>query len=277
MSSSDIDDDDEFMAQLLAQRCADAEKQHAATQPESKLTGELCCSSDQLSEAAALFRRAGVCVVERALPAELIQRCYTDYNCQRALLDEQLVRMGVDTTAHYAFNEVCSRGTNREDIRWGLCGPAFDDPLLNDQAPWAGLIEALLGEDATELWRGVVDNRPGSDCQPWHHDAQEGCAEGTCLTVFIPLVDLTMEKGPTQFLPGSQYGGGVELCRGDTPVGEFGTSPLLQRGDLVMFDYMVMHRGTSNVSDSNRPMMYIVYAKQGFNDKYNFPDDSPLW
>ena len=43
-------------------------------------------------------------------------------------------------------------------------------------------------------------------------------------------------------------------------------------GDVIIFDYRLVHRGVENVSASRRPLMYIVYAKSFWSDQINFGD-----
>ena len=44
-----------------------------------------------------------------------------------------------------------------------------------------------------------------------------------------------------------------------------------------MYDYRVFHRGGSNLSgDRMRPVAYVMYARDGTEDTWNFPDES-VW
>jgi hypothetical protein len=49
------------------------------------------------------------------------------------------------------------------------------------------------------------------------------------------------------------------------------TAPLVQAGELLLFDYRVRHRGLANGSDEPRPVAYVTYAIGAARDR-NFPD-----
>jgi len=156
------------------------------------------------------------------------------------------------------------------------------------------MVAAVLGPGACERWRGIVDNRPGSEMQGWHRDGDHLFSHvhlpPHCLTIWIPLVDVHGEAcGPTQFYPGSHASWRADTY---TPLSnaQSGTetdvdsqelhlphcTPLLDRGSVLAFDYRVIHRGTPNTSDASRPVLYIVFSKPWFCDALNFPTDQPL-
>lgn len=116
---------------------------------------------------------------------------------------------------------------------------------------------------------GCVDSLPEAPHQHWHAD---GWQEGL-FTVFVPLVDVTAAKGPTELRPGSHTKdvvlGGRLLHSGDPRVES--ARPLLRAGEVLIFDFRVAHRGTANRSAEARPLMYLVYStRQGVRDRHNF-------
>ena len=103
--------------------------------------------------------------------------------------------------------------------------------------------------------------------------------------MFIPLVPLTNDLGPTEFKPKTHQWTRSTFkmmigakARGETVPNEL---PTLAVGDALLFDYRVLHRGRGNVSDAvgefvgvggiNRPVMVLTYANTWFKDIYNFP------
>ena len=42
-------------------------------------------------------------------------------------------------------------------------------------------------------------------------------------------------------------------------------------GDLVLFDYRVLHRGLANTCERPRPVFYLALGKPGRLDTSNFP------
>jgi hypothetical protein len=50
-------------------------------------------------------------------------------------------------------------------------------------------------------------------------------------------------------------------------------TPLLQRGEILLFDYRTLHKGLGNTSDNkSRTLAYSVYTNQSPVDIHNFPD-----
>jgi hypothetical protein len=282
-SDFDTDSEDELLLLNMARaRCEAAELAAAPPEPpdaksSSSLPEKLAARLDDVASAKEMLAANGVVVCERALPCDLLVDCCCAFQKNRMILDEQLKLRGVEEGSEFCFNEVCRRGANREDIRWGLSGGHFEHPLLHAEAPWLPIIEAALGS-ATELFRGVVDNRSGSDYQRWHHDGDGACVVGTLLTVFVPLVDVPREQGPTQFILESHKWSAQDVNHID--MGALPSlSPELSLGSVVIFDYKLMHRGTPNTSvgGPGRPVLYIVYAQPPHADTANFPEDCPLF
>ena len=91
-------------------------------------------------------------------------------------------------------------------------------------------------------------------------DGGGGASEGTrpfiapvhALNVFVPLVHLTLDKGPTEFVPGSHI---------DYDVGTASQVRTLGAGSALLFDYRLKHRGLGNNSTEERPLLYITYAR----------------
>ena len=81
------------------------------------------------------------------------------------------------------------------------------------------------------------------------------------INVFVPLVDLTTDKGPTEFVPGSHR---------DFDIGNPSTVVTAKAGQAILFDYRVKHRGLGNRSTDDRPLLYITYARPFWMDVYNF-------
>jgi ectoine hydroxylase-related dioxygenase (phytanoyl-CoA dioxygenase family) len=78
--------------------------------------------------------------------------------------------------------------------------PAFQKPefnFLRSKAPWRTLLEGILGKDAVLTHAGVMLSLPGSTTQPWHSDGDHLSGKKHrpphCVTLFIPLVQLTPE------------------------------------------------------------------------------------
>ena len=109
---------------------------------------------------------------------------------------------------------------------------------------------------------GFLINKPGSESQNWHKDGPDP----GFIDCFIPLIDLNKELGPTAFLLGNEEN---ELV------------PMLNKGNILLFDYRTIHRGQGNTSeDTTRTLAYAVYRRRELDgdgttkesgDVHNFP------
>jgi len=246
--------------------------------------GDLHVSLDETDQTAAveLFDAAGVVVMEGILPKPLIEQCSQEWDGMSERIDQQLHASGIELEGRFSFAEVSSRGQGRYDTRH-LGGVFADAELLNGSAPWWPFVRAIMGQGAVELWKGVVNNRRASGVQNWHRDGEalfdHVQLPPHCVTVFVPLVDVTEANGPTEFYPGSHerkrehYYAGTEEGACHLPT----CAPCLVCGSALLFDYRLVHRGTANTTDTDRPMLYFVYAQPWFQDVQNFPSAENLF
>ena len=128
------------------------------------------------------------------------------------------------------------------------------------------------------LFQGAVIADPGAGPQQPHldgghlfqatHGYEQVQAPVHCVNVFLPLVDVTEENGPTEFWPGSHV-----VSRART----FSTLPSValagSRSDVIIFDYRVVHRGLGNVGSAPRPVLYLTFCRSWFRDQQNFPEE----
>lgn len=95
------------------------------------------------------------------------------------------------------------------------------------------------------------------------------------LVVVAPLVALDEQSGPTEFYFGSHvnldHGMGFWSARDESPPTRHVTLPA-QRGDVVIFDMRLRHRGGANRSPLRRPIIYLGVVKDWFFDRVNFKD-----
>lgn len=132
-----------------------------------------------------------------------------------------------------------------------------------------------------------------------------------CATVFVPVERVCASRGPTELWPGThtqrregavsaalaaaEYACGADdLFAASDALGLIadGTiladadggltavpsvAPELDVGDVLVFDYRVVHRGLANGSGSPRPIVYFTHARSWFRDVVNFPADQRLF
>merc|ERR1712194_155935 len=110
-----------------------------------------------------------------------------------------------------------------------------------------GILDSSDADGSSHVSKaGCVIAQPGATVQPFHPD---GYMAGL-YTVFLPLVPVTPENGPTQFQPGSQVLVDPEVviplawAYDDADVEPI--APCLAAGEVLIFDYRVTHRGLGN-------------------------------
>ncbi len=169
------------------------------------------------------------------------------------------------------FDVLRERGRGRFDMELDAFDtPAFDFLTDLNKAAWMPIVRKILGDDAILVHKGAFLSLPGAETQIYHQDGvhlnkkiQKPCH---AVNVFIPLVDLDITNGPTEFCLGTHYLGYEHFARDmcDTPTPKAGT-PLI-------FDYRLGHRGLGNSSPHSRPIVYLTYtpASSEFKDSVNF-------
>ena len=78
------------------------------------------------------------------------------------------------------------------------------------------------------------------------------------LNVLVPLRDVQLGDGPTQFRVGSHVLGRERL-------GEE-VAPCPRSGDVIVYDYRIVHRGLANCGDHPRAVLYCTYGKPWWRD-----------
>jgi hypothetical protein len=105
--------------------------------------------------------------------------------------------------------------------------------------------------------------------QYYHQDAPDAEAR-YAVNVFVSLIDMSRELGPTEFVKGSHAPGKENFDKNRTD------APILKAGQPLIFNYRLGHRGLPNHHTSvTRFMYYCTYSicKNGkplFEDKNNF-------
>jgi len=163
------------------------------------------------------------------------------------------------------FTEFKMRGYNRYDILLSDAQGKSHISFLEDDVPWLSLVKKILGDDCVLRHAGCMLSYPGSENQHWHSDGphidQTQFVTAHCLNVFVPLVELKKNNGPTQFIPTSHR-------NWDTT--EKSMIAVCDAGQFIVMDYRIKHRGLRNRSTTPRPLLYFTYAIPSFKDKHNF-------
>lgn len=316
-AESEEDDVDRGVARLLVGRCSALFRHQGVLILESLLSARKSSHSSstlmQNMQSKARDVKAKICL---RLDEKLGKDSYRPKQHHQAMGSETR-----DDDRSFRFVEVASRCLGRLDVRYRMNEEPFSDLhlpscSLSDYAVHAAssssrnydngvvkllwpLVQDLLGKDAELVYMGLIYSFPGSEDQPWH---QDGCAlfpdapadltnslPPYALNVFIPLLDVTEELGPTEFWLGShntdqahnflskKESRQVEDPDDDMEEGRMTKiiAPLVSVGDALIYDYRICHRGTSNLSASQttRPMLYLMYARPWFKEHLNFGNE----
>ena len=239
--------------------------------------GEL--SPMSCSTAGTILAKHGVVVLRRVAALEVVEDCAGFVSRSFDQCNAALDAKGLKPDDAFQFNEIVHRARRRYDMQL----EAMPEPLPSDflnKPGWLPLVRKVLGDDSYRQFTGAVISLPGASAQGVHMDGghlfqnthgweQPQCPLH-CLNVFLPLVDVTQESGPTEFWLGSHM---IDSARESKKVLENPGTPLpAERGDCIVFDYRVLHRGMANEA-AMRPVLYSTYARSWFRDAKNFPEE----
>ena len=180
------------------------------------------------------------------------------------------------------YSDIAERHPGRLDYR---CG--FKADIFNETAePIIEVIKKLSPDIDFHHYWGVIPTESGAGPTDLHRDVypilnkmegQNLSAPDVLLppyyfTVLIPLVEITKENGPTEFVKGSHLEQAVDEHSAEI------FSPLLQPGDVVIFDGRTLHRGTLNQSKQEKLIAYMTFIANWYHDQtftinnYLFPE-----
>ena len=199
-----------------------------------------------VAEVATAVRTEGVCIVERCLDAAAVTYL-------KAQLDAIEPRKKQNRRAH----------------RWELVHSPDDPPLagLAKNELIHSAVRALLGPKTYLEKAGLVVSHPGAEAQRWHMDTPHLFSVGThlpphSLSVFVPLCDLVLSNGPTEFQLGTHVKANLVKAQRHA----LATCPA---GSMVLYDPRIMHRGGPNVGSGDRPLVYLTVSRVWYRDTLN--------
>jgi ectoine hydroxylase-related dioxygenase (phytanoyl-CoA dioxygenase family) len=178
------------------------------------------------------------------------------------------------------YSDISERHSGRLDYRCGFSADIFQAVA----APIIRLIQQLSPHiDFRHYW-GVIPSEGGADATNLHRDVYPilNTTTGVNLdtpdiqlppyyfTVLIPLVEITHENGPTEFVKGSQHIKVVDEQHAEI------YAPLTSPGDVIIFDGRTSHRGAANKSNHERLIAYITFVATWYHDQ-TFPLNNYLF
>lgn len=173
---------------------------------------------------------------------------------------------------------VCRLALHLEQYAELPIGP-LSDPRFSKNPVIEELIDALLGEgqwkrgwtNVETCWRGSQYMGWHSDQTPQHTENPDHANETIRVTFNIPLVDFTARNGAMEVLPAThrtpRNWGAVDDLTNIYP-----HRLRLDRGDAVLRDGNMFHRGTPNLDSAPRPMLDQTYLGYRGNVTRDRPD-----
>ena len=223
------------------------------------------------------------------------------FHADRIRVDGYTVFEGLLTTAHveamyeafvrlmqeHSQQESANRGANRFQMYLPFTAP-FAETSVYENDRVLSVVEAVFGnanfanapDSVTAACTYFASDTPlpGSDYQPVHSDTRLLFPETPLslpsygLVLNIPLVTVTEENGPLEIWPG-----GTHLWPGGSDMAALAAKMQsvrlkMKRGDVLLRDLRMWHRGTPNRSDHMRPNVALVYTRPW----YRFEQKPPV-
>lgn len=217
----------------------------------------------------------GVCQIDAALPTSILIALQAAHDRRvdevYASLEAARDKARGTGAAPSEVPNACIRDGARLDVVGLECSA-----LEAAAAVWEPIVSVLLERSVRRVWTGSILGLPAAEdteSQRWHADTPHLYSihlPPHSITVHIPLIDLTLENGPTEFRLGSHILGQLKGEAGD---GEEESDDRLAlcapRGSVILYDERIEHRGLKNCTEMPRPIAYCTYAKAWYRDVVN--------
>ena len=233
-------------------------KKKTATRPPSALAAEL--------------KAQGVVRIDGALSPETVAELRDFVDAERLVAEEEVAAGHYDRASRFADLLLLE---NRADFLLPLRGASIKalHELVGEGSTLGTLVREIMGDGGILQEIACLISEPGSKQQPLHPDT--GWTKVPPLyACFVALQDVTLEMGPTVFLPGTHtedahalfFGG--ELQQGGSLPPPIPTEFLksrkvvlgtLKAGDIAMYNQQVLHCGSANKSDKIRRQFYVSW------------------
>lgn len=231
----------------------------AAAQSAEKESGFVCdaatlalFSGADTEQMQRLIRRMGVCVVPRAVPADV-----TDTMRLRAL--------AAVASRRHAFSDIAKSELRKDTPLEFEDDPAvrsWMDAVLSAVGP---ALCALLGPGAQLVELATLVSFSGAESQLGHADADmrepadiDGAAR--LVSLFCNLVDVAADQAALDVWPGTHTH--FHFSERQDLVGK-SLRMALPRGSVVAMDARTFHRGSANATSRPRPVAYMTFAEVG--------------
>lgn len=210
-----------------------------------------------LQDATASLRRNGGIILRNVIPAKVVAAVLEDFKVRHD------VHMAAGQKSLYRrFQDDPLRAQVPIAIDGAVANPAFfAAPSI------LAIVKEMMGEELIIGEMGVVISHPGAGPQILHRDSNflfggldaEIDLPPFAMTLLIPLVDVSLDMGPTEFWPGSHRVRNQAEATAAPPL----RTPF-KAGSALLIDARVFHRGGANVSGPVRPTVYFSFHRRWY-------------
>jgi hypothetical protein len=215
------------------------------------------------------LQRDGIVIIPDVYSLEMISDLRNEYKKLWNTLSQNLPKLKKDSKGTYWFEdtEILDLAKGRFDFYWGMDKGIFACEKFLEPNPIKQLMKMELKSDYSH-YAGALPSIGKSQNGKWHRDVYslfndeklEISLPPFYFTILVPLVEITTENGPTEFIIGSHK----------LPKSKFKECGIkrgiLKPGSVIVCNGMTYHRGTKNTTDTDRSMLYIIYHKNWYND-----------
>ncbi|EDQ84417.1 uncharacterized protein MONBRDRAFT_30313 [Monosiga brevicollis MX1] len=179
-------------------------------------------------------------------------------SCHYEAWDAKLRALAKEGHTLQEYTDAASRSDDRYEVKFPLKSPFIDSDLIANRI-MLGLLKTVIGARFEIDTFSYVASRAGAPHQG--------------IVNIVPLVNMTQEVGPTEFMTGSHWPmrktwKDYDETNSPTPLHRLAADT----GSAVLFDVSIYHRGTHNRSPSFRPIVYMSYVREWWFDRVNFKD-----
>lgn len=210
----------------------------------------------------------GVHVFRQLLDAQQIQAILREINHIRKYVMQKISTMQRPLRM---YSDIAERHLGRLDYRCGFTAPVFQpitaiihniiknaSRTIDFRSYW-GVITSLGYSGPTDLHRDVYPILNTS--LDYNLSAFDINLPPYYFTVLIPLVEVTTQNGPTEFVKGSHR-------KPVVPENIVETYPVLSSpGDVIVFDGRTLHKGLPNQTGAERLVAYITFVANWYHDQ----------
>jgi len=222
---------------------------------------------DQHQEAISQLKNEGICVFKNKISPEKMQKIIEEIHHIKTKILDKIQHMPRPLRV---YSDIAERELGRLDFGCGFTAEIFrivGAPIIEfiksyapafDLVPHWGSLTAFGGSGPTNFHRDVYPF--GDNSQTLVLDNFELNLPPYYITVLMPLVQITRDNGPTEFVKSSHRKKSVDLTQEKT------FAPLLSPGDLVIFDGRTIHRGNANQTNSERAIAALTFIANWYSD-----------